>query len=57
MSFETGHRFEKNDFENKNEFNKYLELMDLGPAGFYEEYKDVLDFDPGFVSEYGGNYD
>lgn len=53
MSFETGHRFHRNDFESKCEFDSYKELMDLGPAGFYDEYKDTLDFDPEFVSEYG----
>lgn len=31
----------------------YNECHDLGPSGFYAEYKDVLNFDPMFVSEYG----
>ena len=30
----------------------YNECHDLGPSGFYAEYKDVLNFDPMFVSEY-----
>ena len=30
----------------------YQELVDMGPAGFYEEFKDELDFDPDFVAEY-----
>lgn len=63
--FETGH----NIADSKEEFFKmmkdegirpsarmwdfYNECHNLGPAGFYDEYKDVLDFDPMFVSEYG----
>ena len=35
----------------------HSELRDLGPAGFYEEFKDTLDFDPMFVEEYGDYYD
>lgn len=31
----------------------YQELIDMGPAGFYEEFGDELDFDPDFVAEYG----
>lgn len=31
----------------------YIELVNLGPAGFYEEFKDSLhDWDPSFVKEY-----
>ena len=30
----------------------YQELIDLGPAGFYEEFAGELDFDPDFVAEY-----
>jgi hypothetical protein len=33
------------------------ELFNLGPVGFYEEFKDTLDFDPDFVAEYGHYYD
>ena len=33
--------------------NYYVELVQMGPAGFYEEFKDELDFDPDFVAEYG----
>lgn len=53
VSFETGVRFDEGDFEDSEDFGKYQQLMDLGPAGFYEEYKDTLDFDPDFVAEYG----
>lgn len=53
MSFETGVRFDEGDFEDSEDFDKYQQLIDLGPAGFYEEYKDTLDFDPDFVAEYG----
>jgi hypothetical protein len=31
----------------------YDELVNLGPAGFYEEFKCVYDFDPMFAQEYG----
>ena len=59
--FETGH----GGFEDYNEFKReypdfgmegweyYCELVNLGPAGFYEEFKDDYDFDPMFVQEYG----
>ena len=33
------------------------ELRNLGPVGFYEEFKDTLVFDPDFVAEYGHYYD
>lgn len=64
--FETGHGYmeDKDEFEemigrkltqSKYEELKdfYSELQDLGPEGFYEEYRDKLEFDPDFVSEYG----
>ena len=35
----------------------YSELYNLGPVGFYEEFKDTLDFDPDFVEEFGHYYD
>lgn len=35
----------------------YMELVNYGPAGFYEEFKDVFDFDQMFVEEYGHYYD
>ena len=35
----------------------YNELKELGPVGFYEEFKDTLKFDPDFVAEYGHYYD
>ncbi len=65
MSFETGH-FSFDNFEDfKNECSHmtnleaawayYNELVNMGPAGFYEEFKDVYDFDDMFVSEYGVN--
>lgn len=53
MSFETGQRFRPDDFDSKREYNEYSSYMELGPSGFYEEYKDILDFDPDFASEYG----
>lgn len=53
MSFETGHHFDREDFDRAKDYKEYRGYMDLGPSGFYEEYKDELDFDPDFVSEYG----
>lgn len=61
MSFETGHFPIRTYFDFKEEFPKlgkdaweyYNELVNMGPAGFYEEFKDDYDFDPDFVAEYG----
>lgn len=52
MSFESGHYAEENDFRTDEDYQKYVEYMDKGPEGFYEEFKDKLDFDPDFVAEY-----
>ena len=57
MSFETGHfSFEdytdfKREYPNlgKEAWEYYCELVQMGPVGFYEEFKDVYDFDPMFV--------
>ncbi len=35
----------------------YMELLSYGPAGFYEEFKDELDFDSDFAAEYGDGSD
>lgn len=65
MSFETGH-FSFDSFEDfKREYpdfaetgwDYYCELVNFGPVGFYEEFKDIYDFDPMFVEEYGHYYD
>lgn len=65
MSFETGHTaFEsKEDFEKDFEgirseavdaaWDYYCELVNKGPVGFYEEFKDEYDFDTNFIAEYG----
>ena len=61
MSFETGHFPIKTYFDFKEEFPNlgkeaweyYTELANMGPAGFYEEFKDDYDFDPDFVAEFG----
>ena len=64
MSFETGHTaFEskedfKRDFECDSKvvdaaWDYYCELVNMGPAGFYEEFKDEYDFDTNFIAEYG----
>lgn len=37
----------------KSMFDFYTECRDLGPSGFYEEYKDELDFSDEFIAEYG----
>lgn len=52
MHFETGVNFDRNDFNDDEEYDEYLRYVEMGPAGFYEEFSDVLDFDPDFVSEY-----
>jgi hypothetical protein len=56
MSFETGHSFEEDDFEEESDYEEYSEYMELGPVGFYEEYKDELEFSADFISEYGHYY-
>lgn len=67
--FESGHRlcYDYDDFkEGMKEdgfrgtpalWDYYQELRELGPAGFYEEFKDKYEFDSMFVSEYGGEED
>lgn len=67
--FESGHRlcYDYDDFkEGMKEdgfrgtpalWDYYQELRELGPAGFYEEFKDKFEFDSMFVSEYGGEED
>ncbi len=35
----------------------YMELLSYGPAGFYEEFRDELDFDPDFAAMYGDGED
>lgn len=50
-----GRRLTDAKYEQLEEF--YGDLMDLGPEGFYEEYKDMLDFDPDFIAEYGYSED
>lgn len=53
MHFETGINFDEGDFENSEGYNKYTEYVEMGPEGFLEEFKDVFDFDPDFIREYG----
>lgn len=65
-TFETGHLLlrEQHDFnrefqhlshdEKQEAWKYYRELVDMGPSGFYQAFKDTYDFDPMFVEEYGG---
>lgn len=69
MEYETGHHSYFDDYREFSRyireeypdircsqalFDFYIELQDLGPSGFYEEYKDKFtDWDPDFVLEYG----
>lgn len=65
IGFKTGHHFCKDyrEFEQNLKddgieatydlYNFYIELVDMGPVGLYEEYKDSYDFDPSFIAEYG----
>lgn len=69
MGYETGHQIfdsyedfiedeEVQDIEDKEAaWDFYCNLIDMGPAGFYEEYRDELDFDPDFIAEYGNDED
>lgn len=56
-SFESGHYAEETDFKSAEDYARYLEYMYLGPAGFYEEFRDTLDFDEMFVEAYDYDYD
>ncbi len=56
MYFETGHGptdDAEEYFETPEEYEEYLQYIEMGPAGFYEAFKDDLDFDDMFVQEYG----
>ena len=65
--FESGHFTDMNFFieDEEGDFtgvetaaaDYYAELINMGPAGFYEEFRDELDFDPDFVAEYGDEED
>ena len=69
MGYETGYQIfdsyedfiedeEVQDIEDKEAaWDFYCDLIDMGPAGFYEEYRDELDFDPDFIAEYGNDED
>lgn len=37
----------------KKALDYYAELLSYGPAGFYEEFRDELEFSSGYVAEYG----
>lgn len=63
--FETGHILcdDYNEFKNlikedgyrpsKEMYRLYCECHELGPVGFYEEYRDELSFSDDFIREYG----
>jgi hypothetical protein len=63
--FETGHISAENYDEFRSLFrgedinpttelyDYYIELRELGPTGFYQEFKDKYDFDDFFVQEFG----
>lgn len=67
--YETGHQLaeDRDEFKqiirdegfrfSRDMYDFYQECHGLGPAGFYDEYKDELDFDPMFVAEYGDEED
>lgn len=52
QSFESGHYADETVFKTAEDYARYLEYMYLGPEGFYEEFKDALDFDEMFVEAY-----
>lgn len=67
-SFETGHGWYEdesdfvedvtNDFEEAEAikmYEFYQELIELGPVGFYDEYKDQYNFSDDYKAEYGYN--
>ena len=64
MGYETGYQIfdsyedfiedeEVQDIDDKEAaWDFYCDLIDMGPAGFYEEYKDELDFNEDFINKY-----
>lgn len=52
-SFESGHLFEENDFDSTDEYLQYCDYIECGPVGFYEEFKDELEFSEDYIFEYG----
>ena len=64
MGYETGYQIfdsyedfiedeEVQDIDDKEAaWDFYCNLIDMGPAGFYEEYKDELDFNEDFINKY-----
>lgn len=38
-------------------WNFYNELINMGPSGFYDEYRDVYDFSEDYIREYGEDED
>lgn len=59
ITYEYGTYYDEEDFEGDTEAYRiyFDELLNLGPEGFYEEYKDQLDFSEEFISEYGYDED
>lgn len=67
--FETGHILcdDYNEFKNlikedgyrpsKEMYRLYCECHELGPVGFYEEYRDELSFSDDFIREYGFEFE
>lgn len=65
--FESGHFTDMNFFieDEEGDFtgvetaaaDYYAELINMGPEGFYEEFRDELDFDPSFAAEYDDEED
>lgn len=50
----TGEKFPESLNESEDDLtDMQKDLINMGPAGFYEELRDELDFDPDFVAEYG----
>ena len=54
LTYKYGRYFTEDDFDGDIEAYRFYfdELLSLGPARFYEEYKDQLDFSDDFISEY-----
>lgn len=58
MHFESGTDFSEKDFSDDflldglTEYERYCKYLEYGPAGFYEEFKDILNFNKDLIAEY-----
>lgn len=54
-SYQTGEWLNPEDFDNFENYDEYYSYYDMGPENFYKEYKDIVDFSPEFIAQYGSD--